>query len=482
MSSPSVLARLHSLALKGDGTVVGWGDSTYSQSNIPAGLSDVIAISDSSAYSLALVADQDGDGISDSVDNCPADSNADQANNDGDGQGDVCDPDDDNDGVNDSQDAFQFDANRAVNCDPGFFGAFTCVPAQPGQYVPSSGALQPTPCPVGRFSNVAGATACQPAAPGSFVDAEGATTSTSCAAGSYQPNAGATSCLAADPGYFVDTVAATAQTMCAEGFTSEAGATACYPINNPPTANAGGSYNGNEGSTIPLNSASASDPDNGDTLTYAWTVDSASCSFNDAGILNPTLTCTDNGSYSATLAVSDGTETVSSAASVTVNNVAPTLGAISVDVALLPVNTAINASADFTDPGTLDTHTAAWDWGDGTTAGTVTQGAGSGSVNDSHSYSVPGVYTVKLTVTDNDSAVSNEAVYEFVVVYDPSARLRHRRRLDRLTGRRLHGRPRPDRQSQLRLCGQVQEGRQCAGWQHPVPVQSGRSELQVHEL
>ncbi len=33
---------------------------------------------------------------------------------------------------------------------------------------------------------------------------------------------------------------------------------------------------------------------------------------------------------------------------------------------------------------------------------------------------MPGVYTVKLTVTDNDSAASNESVYQFVVVYDPS--------------------------------------------------------------
>jgi hypothetical protein len=32
---------------------------------------------------------------------------------------------------------------------------------------------------------------------------------------------------------------------------------------------------------------------------------------------------------------------------------------------------------------------------------------------------VPGVYTIKLTVTDNDGDVSNQSVYGFVVVYDP---------------------------------------------------------------
>ena len=48
------------------------------------------------------VADQDGDGILDPQDNCPEDSNLLQENNDGDLQGDACDPDDDNDGLPDS--------------------------------------------------------------------------------------------------------------------------------------------------------------------------------------------------------------------------------------------------------------------------------------------------------------------------------------------------------------------------------------------
>ena len=37
-------------------------------------------------------------GILDVVDNCPNTANMDQANNDGDGMGDLCDDDDDNDG------------------------------------------------------------------------------------------------------------------------------------------------------------------------------------------------------------------------------------------------------------------------------------------------------------------------------------------------------------------------------------------------
>ncbi|HEX7318123.1 MAG TPA: lamin tail domain-containing protein [Pyrinomonadaceae bacterium] len=55
--------------------------------------------------------DSDDDGIADDVDNCPSTPNADQANNDGDAQGDACDPDDDNDGVADGMDNCPFTPN-----------------------------------------------------------------------------------------------------------------------------------------------------------------------------------------------------------------------------------------------------------------------------------------------------------------------------------------------------------------------------------
>jgi hypothetical protein len=47
-------------------------------------------------------ADSDGDGVSDNQDNCPNIANTNQANNDHDAWGDVCDDDDDNDGMPDA--------------------------------------------------------------------------------------------------------------------------------------------------------------------------------------------------------------------------------------------------------------------------------------------------------------------------------------------------------------------------------------------
>ena len=79
----------------------------------------------------------------------------------------------------------------------------------------------------------------------------------------------------------------------------------------------------------------------------------------------------------------------------------------------------ISTSVDFSDTGILDTHTAEWDWADETTSeGVVTELDGSGSATGTHTYTTPGVYTLKATITDDDTGYG-ESFYQYVVVYDP---------------------------------------------------------------
>ena len=74
---------------------------------------------DGSVTFVEDVIDSDGDGVLDGSDNCPNDSNTDQADADNDGIGDVCDPltDRDGDGVADADDAFPDDPDESVDTD-----------------------------------------------------------------------------------------------------------------------------------------------------------------------------------------------------------------------------------------------------------------------------------------------------------------------------------------------------------------------------
>lgn len=194
--------------------------------------------------------------------------------------------------------------------------------------------------------------------------------------------------------------------------------------NVPPTADAGGPYVADEGGSIALDGSGSMD-DDGDLLTYAWDYDEDGV-YDDAIGVAPTFDAAGlDGPDGLTigLEVNDGNGGVATAtATLTINNVAPVVGAITgLGADPIPVNTLVNLSADFTDDGTPDTHTGEWDWGDTTTTpATITQGAGSGTSEASHSYSEPGTYSVACTVTDDDAGVGNCETPEPLVVYDPN--------------------------------------------------------------
>jgi len=205
-------------------------------------------------------------------------------------------------------------------------------------------------------------------------------------------------------------------------------ATASVTVSNvAPVVDAGPDATINEGDIF-SSSGSFTDPG---ADTWTATVDYGDGTGVSPLTLNPDKTFSlshiyvdddEDDQYTVTVAVTDDDGGVDSdTVQVTVNNVAPIVGPLTITPTLVKVGDPITATGTFTDPGTLDTHTAAWDWGDGTTSvGTVTESGGSGSVSGSHAYTSTGVYTVTLTVTDDDGG-SDTAIFEYVVVYDPSA-------------------------------------------------------------
>ena len=119
---------------------------------------------------------------------------------------------------------------------------------------------------------------------------------------------------------------------------------------------------------------------------------------------------------------------------VTVNNVVPTVSSPATLTGITEGDTLDIDAAQFTftDPGIVDTHTASINWGDGSTAGSVSETPGtapdlnagtprvdtSGTVDGSHLYPQDGTFSVLLTVTDKDGG-SGSSTSSLTVLNDP---------------------------------------------------------------
>ena len=192
------------------------------------------------------------------------------------------------------------------------------------------------------------------------------------------------------------------------------------PGNRAPVANAGGPYTGSEGSAVTF-AFSATDAD-GDALTYTWDLGDGTTGSGSAPPASHVYA--DNGIYTVSLSVSDtkgATDTRTTTA--TIANVAPTIVTGSLTGPVNPIalesgSARAPISLAFTDPaGARDVYAARIDCGNGTTRST----AGIASAfSDECLYTSAGVFTVSVTIADEDGGTSAAAFYRYAIVYDPA--------------------------------------------------------------
>ncbi len=131
----------------------------------------------------------------------------------------------------------------------------------------------------------------------------------------------------------------------------------------------------------------------------------------DDGIAPGNGTSSDVSTIRVTVSDDEGVASAAATTDVVVANLAPSLSGMtnsSPDCgnAFMGINP-VTISAAFTDVGTLDTHAAMVNWGDGhTTAGTVSESQGIGSVSGRHVYAAGGMFTITVTLTDDDGGMS----------------------------------------------------------------------------
>lgn len=172
-------------------------------------------------------------------------------------------------------------------------------------------------------------------------------------------------------------------------------------VDDVPIASAGGNYSVPEGSTIQLNGTNSSSA--GGTLTFAWDFDNDG-QFDDATGPTPQFSAAllDNGQFPIALQVEDGDgDTAVDNTTLTVTNVSPQV-TLTPNALTSTVGTPVNFTGSFIDPGSQDTHTISWDFGDSVTLQNST-------LDIAHTFSNPGVYTVQLTVNDDDEGTGQDS-------------------------------------------------------------------------
>lgn len=195
-------------------------------------------------------------------------------------------------------------------------------------------------------------------------------------------------------------------------------------VNEAPTdiVLSNSSVNENAPTGTVIGTLTAADPDAGATLTFSEVNDLDSkfaVAVNELRV-DGALDFETKASHSVTIRVSDnGGLSYDKQFTITVNDINETPPEITISAPMDPlvVNNSVNASAILSGGSFGNISTAIWNWGDEESNNGTINGA---SVTGTHTYTAAGVYTVKLTITDNNG---NSAVgtFEYVVIYDPSA-------------------------------------------------------------
>jgi PKD domain len=193
--------------------------------------------------------------------------------------------------------------------------------------------------------------------------------------------------------------------------------------NVAPAATFGAPTSVNEGSGINLSLTTPSDPSSADTAAgFQYAFDCGDGSGYGAYSSSSTQSCptSDNGTRSVGGKIKDKDGGASEyTATVTVDNVAPTLTSLTPSSYLVLKGTPLGVTGSYTDPGTGDTFACTINFDEPT--GTPENVAGGpGSCSATQTYAAQGTYTVSMKVSDDDGGESNTLTV-IVTVYDPGA-------------------------------------------------------------
>jgi hypothetical protein len=194
-------------------------------------------------------------------------------------------------------------------------------------------------------------------------------------------------------------------------------------LNRPPTAAAGGPYQVNEGSSVPLDGTGSTDFGFGSIVTYQWDFDYDGMTFNvDATGATPTFNAAGlDGDSSRTIGLrvtdDDGDTSTVATTTLDIDNVDPLVTPPADQNALENVGQLFDLGS-FTDPGPDAPWLVTINWGDGSLADTFNANSTGSLGQFFHVFVNEGPFQVKVTVDDGDGGVVDSFFDVFVANTD----------------------------------------------------------------